>query len=73
LDPAPQTFEKVLSVIERAIEQARRMSSIVFFKNRAGYEFRITSNSNATEEFDRYMEFAQSRDGNSVMFSVPNL
>ena len=72
LDPEPQTFEKVLSVIERGIEQARRMNATVVFDNRSGYKFRLTASSDANQEYARYMENAESRSGNSVTFSIPN-
>ncbi len=73
LDPEPQTFEKVLSVIERAIDQATRMNATVLFETRVceeAYKFRITSSSNAIEEYSRYREFADVRTG--VAVTIPN-
>lgn len=72
LDPEPQPREMILSIIERAVEQARRMNAIVFFDNRNGYKFRINANTNANEEFAKYMNYADSQSDNSVSFNIPN-
>jgi hypothetical protein len=72
LDPPAETFEKVLSIIERAIDQARRTNATVIFENRAGYKFRITANSKTDDEYARYLEDAQSRNGNGITVSIPN-
>lgn len=71
LDPEPQTFEKVFSTIERAIEQAKRMNAIVVFEGN-DHKFRITANSNANEEYGQYMEVVDSRPGNSISVTMPN-
>lgn len=72
LDPEPQSFEKVLSVIERGIEQAARMNAIVVFQNPNGYRFKLTAKSNADEEYSRYMTFAESQGDKSITFTIPN-
>lgn len=69
LNPPGETFEKVLAVIERAIEQARRMNATVIFETN-DYNFRVTANSNAQQEYARYMEFANARSGNSLSAKV---
>lgn len=71
LDPEPQTFEKVLSIIERAVEQAKRMNAIVVFDGK-DYNFRITANTNAHELYGQYMNSAQTKSGNSVSVTMPN-
>ncbi|MDZ4836730.1 MAG: hypothetical protein SGJ27_23365 [Candidatus Melainabacteria bacterium] len=69
LDPEPQTFEKVLSVIQRAVDQATRMNASVVFET-GEYKFRITANSNVDDEYKRYLEFVGS--GQSISFTIPN-
>jgi len=71
LDPEPQTFENVLSTIERGVEQAKRMNAIVVFEGN-GYKFRVTANTDANEEYTRYMKDAETKSGNSVTVTLPN-
>lgn len=56
LDPEPQTFEFVLSIIKRAKEQAERMNATVFFEC-SDYKFQITANTDVEEEYGKYMDF----------------
>lgn len=53
LNPPPQSREKVLSVIERAIKQAQSSCSTVVFTTN-NYHFKISGQSDAEEEYSRY-------------------
>lgn len=72
LDPEPQTFELISSVIARAKEQAKRMNATVVFENRDGYKWRINAGTDLNKEYERYMEVAESKKGNSVSVTIPN-
>jgi len=71
LDPEPQTFEKIIEIIERGIKQAGQMNSIVVFEGN-NYNFRLTAQSNANEEYAKYMEDVKKRKDDSVSVSFPN-
>jgi hypothetical protein len=55
LNPPPQTREKVLSVIERAVKQAQTSYSTVVFTTN-NYQFKVNGQSDAEEEYSRYWE-----------------
>jgi hypothetical protein len=71
LDPEPQTGEKIIEIIQRGIEQAERMNAIVAFEGN-NYRFRLTAQSNANEEYAKYMDEVGKREDNSVSVSFPN-
>jgi hypothetical protein len=71
LDPKPQTFEQVLSVLERARDQAQRMNATVVLETN-GYEFRITGTSDPKEEYGQYMEEMNSRGDKGITVTMKN-
>jgi hypothetical protein len=60
LEPPPQTREKVLTVIERAIKQAKKTHATVVFDVH-DYIFRVTASSDAESEYGRYWQFMKSQ------------
>jgi hypothetical protein len=71
LMPEPETGEKIIDIIIRAINQARQQSASVVFSTN-NYRFSVDEDSEPFEEYHRYMTFVAQKEPEHVTISIPN-